>query len=322
MSGEPAVKEWNFNPEEILASPRKVKGIFHQPIVDKDGELINSKGMRDAVPDFMHLPALHDFHKERPVGLATKVQELGGGRFYMEGVIKSTHDCDDVWEKVKKGEYGQMSIFGKRTKYNNQCALPQSMRNGPCITDGVRLDSISICDENARNPQTSLEMRKANVVFDAEILRKADIEKATRTERNSAKSMRGTRQRSKWDKYQANHPAHNVEDESEGEHLEHMYSDEEKKAETAGDSVLMHATTDYAGGKVKVKKCPKCREEPHTISKDDDVEKSVLDGKVRDPDEVKRTRAFRKFENDADKESSEPSYPGGQRSLTRLSWSW
>lgn len=234
---ETPVKEWDFNPAEILASTRKVQGIFHQPVIDKDGEIISPKGMREAVPDFMHLPALHDFHKERPVGLATKVMELPGGRFYFEGVIKATSDCDDIWEKVKTGNYDQVSIFGKRTKYNNQCALPQNMRSGPCVTDGVRLDSISVCDENARNPQTSLEVKKAKTVFDAETIGK------------------------QWGR-------------------------------------------DKEGNFVEIKKA-------------NEVEKSVLDGKVRDPNEVRRTRSFRKYENDSDKSSSEPSYPGGKRPLTR-----
>jgi hypothetical protein len=288
--------------------------------VDKDGEIINSKGMREAVPDFMHLPALHDFHKERPVGLATKVQELGGGRFYMEGVIKATHDCDDVWDKVKTGNYGQMSIFGKRTKYNNQCALPQSMRNGPCVTDGVRLDSISICDENARNPQTSLEMMKAKTVFDADELRKSlsdripseheggsihglsklvakrnrdmgssikdtsysqsvrqlrasdkdEEKKATESEKETAK--RGQKMR----KYNTREIDLIPDDAEEGPY---PYGKKPvEKAETAGDSVLMHSSTDYAGGKVKIKKCPRCKgEDPVTTISKENVKKAEGD---------------------------------------------
>ena len=96
-----------------------------------------------------------------------KVQEAVSNKLVklrIEQMDKVKELCDDIWEKVSKGNYDQVSIFGKRTKYNNQCALPQNMRSGPCITDGVRLDSISVCDENARNPQTSLEVKKAKVV--------------------------------------------------------------------------------------------------------------------------------------------------------------
>jgi len=171
---EAAINSWEFNPREILLSPRKVKGIFHKPMIDKDGEFITADAIRKSIPDYMHLPALHDFHKERPVGIATKIYELSGGKFFFEGVIKATADCDDIWQKISSGNYDQVSIFGKRTAYNSNCNLPQNMRSGPCITDGVRLDSISVCDENARNPQTSLEVQKAKVLFDAQTIIKAE----------------------------------------------------------------------------------------------------------------------------------------------------
>jgi len=222
---EAAINSWEFNPREILLSPRKVKGIFHKPMIDKDGEFITADAIRKSIPDYMHLPALHDFHKERPVGIATKIYELSGGKFFFEGVIKATADCDDIWQKISSGNYDQVSIFGKRTAYNSNCNLPQNMRSGPCITDGVRLDSISVCDENARNPQTSLEVQKAKVLFDAQTIIKAED----------------------------------------------------------SNSSLMHASTDYAGKKVRVsvKKCPACkREEPNTISKEDgDVTEEVEKGK-------------------------------------------
>jgi len=225
---EAAINSWEFNPREILLSPRKVKGIFHKPMIDKDGEFITADAIRKSIPDYMHLPALHDFHKERPVGIATKIYELSGGKFFFEGVIKATADCDDIWQKISSGNYDQVSIFGKRTAYNSNCNLPQNMRSGPCITDGVRLDSISVCDENARNPQTSLEVQKAKVLFDAQTIIKAED----------------------------------------------------------SNSSLMHASTDYAGKKVRVsvKKCPACkREEPNTISKeDDDVTDDVEKGKNLD----------------------------------------
>jgi hypothetical protein len=282
---ETPIKEWAYDPKSILASPRKVQGIFHQPVIDKDGELISPKGMREAVPDFMHLPALHDFHKERPVGLATKVMELSGGRFYFEGVIKATSDCDDVWEKVKSGNYDQVSIFGKRTKYNNQCALPQNMRSGPCITDGVRLDSISVCDENARNPQTSLEVKKAKVIIDADTIGKqwgrdnegnfVEITKSSKMER--VDKLFGTGKHAKSFSSPVNKKL--VED------TDYEYEDNgEKKAETAGESNLMHTPTDYAKEEdfaKKAKKCPCKTDEPQTIRKEE-VEKA--DGDDYDED--------------------------------------
>jgi hypothetical protein len=169
------INTWDYDPKALLLSSRKVKGIFHKSEVDKDGEFITPDAIRKSIPDYMHLPALHDFHKERPVGLATKVWELDGGRFGFEGVIKATSDCDDVWDKIQKGNYDHVSIFGKREHGNSNCSLPAPLRTGPCITSGVRLDSISVCDDNARNDSTSLEVRKGmKMVFDAETLIKAE----------------------------------------------------------------------------------------------------------------------------------------------------
>jgi phage head maturation protease len=166
---------WTYNPSPLLESPRKVSGVFHKAVVDKDGEMITPDAIRESIPDYMHLPALHDFHKERPVGLATKVWENSDGSFGFEGVIKATEDCDDVWEKIKKGNYDHVSIFGKREQGNNNCSLPTPLRSGACITTGVRLDSISVCDGNARNDSTSLEVRKGmRMVFDADELKKAE----------------------------------------------------------------------------------------------------------------------------------------------------
>ena len=179
---------WTYNPSPLLESPRKVSGVFHKAVVDKDGEMITPDAIRESIPDYMHLPALHDFHKERPVGLATKVWENSDGSFGFEGVIKATEDCDDVWEKIKKGNYDHVSIFGKREQGNNNCSLPTPLRSGACITTGVRLDSISVCDGNARNDSTSLEVRKGmRMVFDADELKKADVEKGhTQTNREGA----------------------------------------------------------------------------------------------------------------------------------------
>ena len=166
---------WKYDPSPLLNSPRKVTGVFHKAIVDKDGEMITPDAIRESIPDYMHLPALHDFHKERPVGLATKVWENSDGSFGFEGVIKATEDCNDVWDKIQKGNYDHVSIFGKREQGNNNCSLPAPLRSGACITTGVRLDSISVCDNNARNDATSLEVRKGiRMVFDADELKKAE----------------------------------------------------------------------------------------------------------------------------------------------------
>jgi hypothetical protein len=169
MMNEGIVNEWAFDPAAILSSPRKVRGKFHTPMVDKDREFIKGEAIQNAVPDFMHLPILHDFHKERTVGIVTRVVELSDGSFDFEGLIKATDDCNDIWELIKSGNYDQVSIYGKRTVGSGSCGVRPEARSEPCVTTGVRLDSISVCDENARNEGTSLFIAKGGgkVVFNA-----------------------------------------------------------------------------------------------------------------------------------------------------------
>ena len=165
VSPEPAIHdlEWGFNINGILTSPRKITGTFHVPTVDKDNEIITSEAMDNAMQDYMHLPIISEYHKERPIGIVTKSWKTEDGRYQFEGVIKATEDCDDVWGKVQKGEYDMLSIAGKRTDSSAECTMHPLLRGTgkPCITRGLRLDSISACDEGARNPLTSLEMAKA-----------------------------------------------------------------------------------------------------------------------------------------------------------------
>jgi hypothetical protein len=178
--GADVVNEWNLDINEILSSPRKVRGKFHVPKVDKDNEFIENEAVQRAVPDFMHFPILHDFHKERPVGIVTRVVELNDGTFDFEGLIKATKDCDDVWNLIETGNYNQVSIFGRRTEGSPTCNMRPEQRSAPCNTTGLRLDSISVCDENARNDGTSLTVVKAGkLVFDANNIIKAEDTNST-----------------------------------------------------------------------------------------------------------------------------------------------
>ena len=152
--------EWEFNPDEILKSSRKVTGTFHVPKIDRDNELITKSAMDAAIPDFMHFPVLHDFHKERVLGVITKVWEEADV-YHFDALFKATHDVDDAWNKVQKGEYDHVSIYGSRFSGSDSCRLDPSLRTTPCISHKIRLDSISACDDNARNDHTSMTLVKA-----------------------------------------------------------------------------------------------------------------------------------------------------------------
>jgi hypothetical protein len=155
--------EWGFDIQGILGSTRKVRGTFHVPKTDKDNEIITAGAMDAAMEDYMHLPIISEYHKERPIGIVLKSWKTLDGKYQFEGVFKSTTDCDDVWEKVQKGEYDMLSIAGKRTEASEECSTHPLLRGQgrPCVTKGLRLDSISACDDGARNDETSLEMVKA-----------------------------------------------------------------------------------------------------------------------------------------------------------------
>ena len=161
---QPVVKAWEFDPKEIMNSPRKVQGTFHVPKIDKDNEIITKGAMDKAIPNFIHLPILHDFHRERTLGLITKVWEESDA-YHFEALFKATHDVDDAWDKVKRGEYDHVSIYGSRLEGNASCALDPANRATPCVSSEIRLDSISACDENARNDSTSLTMRKGIHIY-------------------------------------------------------------------------------------------------------------------------------------------------------------
>jgi phage head maturation protease len=258
------VNEWKFDPSELMKSKRKITGTFHKAVIDKDGEYITPDAIRKSIPDYMHLPALHDFHKERPVGIATRIWEQSDGSFGFEGVIKATEDCDDVWEKIQKGNYDHVSIFGRRTEGNSNCSLPQGLRTGPCITNGVRLDSISVCDDNARNDFTSLAVKKAQLIWDADIM-KAEIEKAMPDIPERSNPRAKEKPKGKFDSMGRGY----------------VPPKEEKKAETAESSNLMHTATDDPEKKCPCKKGTKYKviekgDEDDEMT--DDVEKGAWEG--------------------------------------------
>lgn len=157
--------EWEQDIQKILKSNRIAEMTFHVPIVDKDMEYITAKAMAEALEDYQHFPIINEFHKERPVGVAEKIWQTQEDEFQALIRIREDPSVNDVWDKIKKGEYNQVSIAGRRTEYSSECNLHQSQRSKerPCRTTGLRLDSISVCDEAARNDNTSLAIVKAGL---------------------------------------------------------------------------------------------------------------------------------------------------------------
>jgi len=161
---ELAKAEWSHVLPNILASPRVVEMTFHVPKLDKDREIISADAMARALEDYRYLPIISEFHKERPIGIAEKIWQTKDDEFKALARIREDPSVDDVWQKIQSQEYNQVSIAGRRTIFSPECNLPQAMRTNenPCRTTGLRLDSISVCDERARNDETSLNVVKAS----------------------------------------------------------------------------------------------------------------------------------------------------------------
>ncbi len=154
---------WDHDLPQILKSKRVVKMTFHVPQIDKDKEFITADAMAGAIEHYRHFPIISEFHKERPIGVAEKIWQTGNDEFNALARIREDPSVDDVWEKIERGQYNQVSIAGRRTEFSQECNLHQALRSAdqPCRTTGLRLDSISVCDEAARNDGTNLAVVKA-----------------------------------------------------------------------------------------------------------------------------------------------------------------
>lgn len=160
--------EWEHDLPRILKSSRVAEMTFHVPKVDKDKEIISAEAMVAALEDYRHFPIISEFHKERPIGVAEKIWQTTGDEFKARVRIREDPSVDDVWDKMNlpdgtPGKYNQVSIAGRRTEFSSECNLHQSQRSefSPCRTTGLRLDSISVCDDAARNTSTNLSVVKA-----------------------------------------------------------------------------------------------------------------------------------------------------------------
>ena len=139
---EPMVKSWDFDPDSILKSTRKVTGTFHVPKVDKDREIITKAAMTDAIPDFMHLPILHDFHKERVLGLVTKVWEEADA-FHTSLDFLLYHRLQGGIENPKEGKPKYLMFSLSEEEYIGGEELADAIEQ--CKRIGLEL-LLAICD--------------------------------------------------------------------------------------------------------------------------------------------------------------------------------
>lgn len=119
---------------------RIIRGCASDPEEDKEKEIMLREALEEALPNFMYLPIIHLDHTERPIGLVKSAYFDTDDKFQIDGRVKPTSDCDDVWSRIKSGELSQYSIFGRRIEGSEACSLNPRFRDRPCITKRLHLD--------------------------------------------------------------------------------------------------------------------------------------------------------------------------------------
>lgn len=158
MSSDPI--SISFNLSILDQNERKFRGVAHTPTIDREKEIILSEAIKKALPYFMELPVIHLNHTERPVGIVHTAR-IAEDQLIIEGNFKNTADADDVWREVLAGRLNKFSIYGRRLEGSPECSVDPNLRNQPCITKAIWLDSISVCGDNAINPNTFLQVIKS-----------------------------------------------------------------------------------------------------------------------------------------------------------------
>lgn len=143
-----------FNPTVIDESKRIIEGVATAPIYDRQNELITSDAIKKAIPDYMVLPVLTVQHKEFVAGLVKKAWFDESDRLHIKAQIKNTRELDRVWELIKSGELNSFSISGTRNA--TTCSIHQS--GDPCVTYDISLNAITICGDNAINPEAFFDV--------------------------------------------------------------------------------------------------------------------------------------------------------------------
>ena len=163
------------------ASKRKIFGIATSPTEDKEKEIILTKAIEEALPDYLRLPVLTYKHTERPVGMVEKASFNKRGGLEITAWIKDTPDADDVWSAIQKGDINAFSIYGARIQGNDQCRLHPTERTGTCVSSKIRLDAITLCSDNKVNPDAGFNIIKS-IIEDSNIkdeLLKGNVEMNT-----------------------------------------------------------------------------------------------------------------------------------------------
>jgi phage head maturation protease len=126
-----------------------VTGYASSEDVDSQGEIVTSKAMADALPDYMKFANIREMHQPKAAGVALEAAVQDDGRTWIKAHIVDDEAVKKVQTKVYKG----FSIGGKVTGRDD---------SNKAIITGVKLSEISLVDRPA-NPSATFEMWKGDI---------------------------------------------------------------------------------------------------------------------------------------------------------------
>ena len=124
-----------------------VYGYASTPDMDSDGEIISTKAMKQALPEYMKFPAIREMHQPKAAGKTIEATIDSKKGLYIGAKIVDK----SAWEKVKEGVYPAFSIGGN---------IKQKIDN---VISELTLTEISLVDSPA-NKSAVIELWKADGV--------------------------------------------------------------------------------------------------------------------------------------------------------------
>jgi len=127
------------------------------PIIDRQGDVVTTDDLREAVHDFMKHRTAGEMHDQMGVGevvesfvLDAAVQKSLGIDLGIEGWYVGVHvPNDEVWAKVKKGDYKAFSIGGSAVRE----AIPDAESAGYTVVKGYKTLGDGTPDGDAKCPK-------------------------------------------------------------------------------------------------------------------------------------------------------------------------
>ncbi len=144
---------------------RVMETYISAPIVDKQGDMIPTKTIKEAMDFYMRYGVYSYRHEEMPIGLPLAYKVKDGKVKIRIGIHNKIGMHDKVWKEIKDyGPSGASSIRGEATHQEKVCLSENDCHNR---INELSLWSISWVGDNPANPEakvTDVSMAKSNSV--------------------------------------------------------------------------------------------------------------------------------------------------------------